>query len=465
MIDLSLMVQALDDIVFLIDETLVFRQYWVAKEEMLWMPPAAFLGKKVTTVFPQGLGEVDLSQKITEVFATGKKEKLVYNILNEAGKKEWYRCKLHLTDRKDQEGKRLLLVVIEECTQEMDAQKRQHLFQSLVDQNWEAIRYTDLELNILYVNAVTNKLYGYEEGELIGEKVHKLTSDPNMDVDGVRVLIMQEGSWAGETWQIRKDKTRFEAFLSIQLIRDDEGQPVGFISQSKDISKRKETEAKLKSIIEERETLLREIHHRVKNNLQVITSLLSLQSNTLADEGIREIFQQSQYRINAMATIHETLYRSNNFVGIDYGQYLVTLSEYLLLSMKGASNQVTLEIDVPPVTLSLDTAIPLGLLVNEIMTNALKHGIVGQQAGTITIKMTPKEGQYYELYIGDNGLGFSEEINFMTTTSLGLKLIQKLARQLNGSIERVFLEKGTYYKLSFLGILDETPMNKEAQHY
>ncbi|MGH1335950.1 MAG: sensor histidine kinase [Aureispira sp.] len=463
MIDLSLMVQALDDIVFLIDETLVFRQYWVAREEMLWMPLDAFLGKNISTVFPKGMGNVDINEKIKQVFSTKKNEKFLYQSFGQYDEKQWYRIKLHLTDRFDQEGKQLLLVVVEEHTEQVVIQKNKHLFQSLVDQNWDAIRYSDLDLTIRYVNSATNRLYGYEEGELIGEKVNLLTADSSIDIEEVKNLILEKGSWAGDVWQMRKDQTRFEAFLSIQLMKDDDNQPIGFVSQSKDISERKETAAKLKRIIAERETLLKEIHHRVKNNLQVITSLLSLQSNMLADEKIRGVFQQSQYRINAMATIHETLYRSNNFMGIDYRQYLMTLSEYLLLSMKGNKHQITLHIDVPPVVLSLDTAIPLGLLVNEIITNALKYGIVGEQQGKITIQLTPKKAQKYELYIGDNGLGYSEKMNFNNTTSLGLKLIQNLARQLNGTIERLYANKGTYYKLLFLGILYETPMNKEKQ--
>lgn len=460
MINLSLMVQALDDIVFLIDETLVFRQYWVAKEEMLWMPPEAFLGKKIATIFPSRMGDVDINEKIKQVFKTKKNEKFLYQSSGKYTKKRWYRVKLHLTDRYDTDNKRLLLAVVEECTEEIAVQKHKHLFQSLVDQNWEAIRYSDLDLTIRYVNSATNRLYGYEEGELIGKKVNLLTVDSSIDVQGVKKLVMEQENWTGDVWQMRKDQTRFEAFLSIQLIKNNEGEPIGFISQSKDISERKETAAKLRRIIGERETLLKEIHHRVKNNLQVITSLLSLQSNMLQDEKIREVFQQSQYRINAMATIHETLYRSNNFVGINYRQYLVTLSEYLLLSMKGEKHQITLKMEVPPVMLSLDTAIPLGLLVNEVITNALKYGIVGQQEGVITIRLTAKTAQKYELYIGDDGCGYSPTLNFNNTASLGLKLIQNLARQLNGSIKRVPSERGTYYQLLFLGILYETPMDK-----
>ena len=457
------MVQALDNIVFLIDETLVFRQYWVAKEELLWASPDTFLEKHISVLFSEQQGAPNMTEKIQQAFQEQKQDKFLYSFEKGAVSQQWYCVKLHLTDRWNEQGKRLLLLVMEEWQEKAETQKNKHLFQSLVNQNQEAIRYIDLDLTICYVNPATRLLYGYEEGELIGKKVDLLTVDPNIDVMAVTSLIQQEGSWAGEVLQMKKDHTLFEAFLSIQLIRDNEGKPMGYVSQSKDISKRKETATKLKNIIAERETLLKEIHHRVKNNLQVITSLLSLQSSTIEEEHISEIFQQSQYRINAMATIHETLYHSNNFVGIDYRDYLITLAEYLLLSMKGKQHQIHLDIQVPPVMLSLDTAIPLGLLVNEILTNALKYGIVGKEKGTITIQLTPQKEQEYELYIGDNGKGYSKEINFTNTTSLGLKLIQNLARQLNGCIERLYTKKGTYYRLLFMGILYETPMDKEKQ--
>jgi PAS domain S-box-containing protein len=461
MMDSSLIVQASDAVVFLIDEQKIFRHYWTNEEEKSWLSPQGFIGKTIMAVFPDGLGSIDIEKKIERVLATGTPIKFIYQPYNHHRKNSWLRAKIMLTKPHDSTDKRLLLLSLTDCTEEVHSyEQHPHLFQSLVDQNCEAIRYIDLDLTIRYVNEATNRMYGYEEGELIGRKVNQITQDPNINIVEVTEIIQQKGSWTGEVWQVRKDQSKFLSFLSIQLLRDHQGQPMGYASQSKDLSAQKETATQLRTIIAERETLLREIHHRVKNNLQVVTSLLSLQSITLPDEHIREVFRQSQYRINAMATIHETLYRSNNFMGIDYRQYLITLSQYLLLSMKGTKHQVTLDLKVPEITLSLDTAIPLGLLVNEIITNALKYGIIGQEQGRITIRLEQKNKQQYELYIGDNGKGYAETINFNNTTSLGLKLIQNLARQLNGTIERDASQQGTYYRLLFLEILDETPMDK-----
>lgn len=194
--------------------------------------------------------------------------------------------------------------------------------------------------------------------------------------------------------------------------------------------------------------LLKEIHHRVKNNLQVITSLLSLQSSNIEDSKTKEIFSVSQYRINAMAMLHEELYQSVDLSKIGYGQYLRKLVEHLVTSIKGTMDNIDVRIDVPEdLRLNIDTAIPLGLLINEIITNSLKYGIPKQNKGAIYIQILPQEHPHFHLLIGDDGLGFSDQINHRTTKSLGLKLIRQLTRQLKGTIEKDNKQKGTHYDI------------------
>lgn len=200
----------------------------------------------------------------------------------------------------------------------------------------------------------------------------------------------------------------------------------------------------------EQAVLLKEIHHRVKNNLQVITSLLSLQSTNIETPSVKEIFSVSQYRINTMAILHEELYQSDNLSKIGYGQYLNKLVLHLIQSIKGNQHQINLNVDIPDgLKLNLDTAIPLGLLINEIVTNALKYGIPKQSSGIIYIQIIPQTYPNFKLLIGDNGIGYSDKINFRTTKSLGLKLIHQLTRQLNGSIEKNKNKKGTHYEIYF----------------
>ena len=201
--------------------------------------------------------------------------------------------------------------------------------------------------------------------------------------------------------------------------------------------------------LEEKETLIKEVHHRVKNNLQTVSSLLSLQSRSIADQKIQSLIKSSQNRVISMAMVHEMLYMREDITKIEYRTYINELINYLIKSVKGADSKVKVVIDVPEMELGIDTAIPLGILINETMTNALKYGIKNDDEGEIHIALRQEPDHTYVLMMGDNGIGFSETVTFETSKTLGLKLIHNLARQLKGSIIRDTSKKGTNYILRF----------------
>ncbi|MGJ8735224.1 sensor histidine kinase [Zobellia laminariae] len=205
----------------------------------------------------------------------------------------------------------------------------------------------------------------------------------------------------------------------------------------------------IKNRLDERDTLLKEIHHRVKNNLQVISSLLSLQSSFIKDDKIKGLFRYSQYRINSMAIIHEMLYRSKDLSKINYADYTKQLASTLICSMKGGDKEIDLEVDSEELHLNLDTSVPLGLMINEIITNSLKYGFKNIDKGQITIKFEKLKYPNFLMHIGDNGNGFSDKIDFRNTKSLGLKLIHMLTLQLKGNIEKDNTENGTHYIITF----------------
>ena len=217
-----------------------------------------------------------------------------------------------------------------------------------------------------------------------------------------------------------------------------------------------EKNAELKELVGEKEVLLKEIHHRVKNNLQIITSLLSLQSSFIDDRATRGLFRYSQYRINSMAMIHEMLYQSADISKINYKSYAERLLHSLVVSMKGANHNVNIKLDVPEMTLNVDTAIPLGLLINEVVTNALKYGIKDKDPGTLHLQISKHGHDNYLMRIGDDGPGFTKDINFRDSHSLGLTLIHKLSIQLGGSIEKNNDFDGTEYLLTFKEIVQKT---------
>ncbi|MEM0933582.1 MAG: sensor histidine kinase [Bacteroidota bacterium] len=208
--------------------------------------------------------------------------------------------------------------------------------------------------------------------------------------------------------------------------------------------------------IKEKETLLKEVHHRVKNNLQTVSSLLSLQSRAIADEKIGTIIKSSQNRVVSMAMVHEMLYKRDDYLSkIELKPYVQELCEYLVRSVKGNTNNVKLNLEIDDNKLSIDTVIPLGLIINETITNALKYGIKEDQPGELTIALQKVSDNRYVMHIGDNGIGYSDEINPKTSKSLGLKLIYNLARQLRGSISRETNKKGTHYRMEFQEIVED----------
>ncbi len=201
--------------------------------------------------------------------------------------------------------------------------------------------------------------------------------------------------------------------------------------------------------VKEKEDLLKEVHHRVKNNLQTVSSLLSLQARNMKDPSIKTLIKSSQSRVNSMAMVHEMLYMHDDLSKIEYKAYVENLSNYLVKSIKGNDSKIKVAIDIIDINLGIDTAIPLGLLINEAITNSLKYGIKEDGEGEISIALKKENQEDYILNIGDNGEGYPETVTADTTKSLGLKLIYNLTRQLKGSILKDASKKGTNYIIKF----------------
>jgi two-component sensor histidine kinase len=197
----------------------------------------------------------------------------------------------------------------------------------------------------------------------------------------------------------------------------------------------------------EKDALFREVHHRVKNNMQLITSLLSLQANKVQDERLEEEFKYTQYRIRSMAMVHEMLYGTGKLASVNYEQYLQELIGTLVVSMKGYINNIETHLDASGIQLNVDTAIPLGLLINELLTNSLMHAFPGDSGGQISVAIK-KLPDHYELKLSDNGIGFPVDFDFQNNTSLGLGLVDTLTLQLDGTLHRE-TNNGTTYLITF----------------
>jgi two-component sensor histidine kinase len=216
---------------------------------------------------------------------------------------------------------------------------------------------------------------------------------------------------------------------------------------SSDITAQKNSEEDILKSLKEKEILLKEIHHRVKNNLQVISSILNLQTAYLKDKHTINILKECQNRIKTMAFIHESLYQNKDFSQINFSEYIVTLVKNLFYSFEANQQKIRANFDVEPILLNLDTSIPCGLIVNELVSNALKYAFSETKEGAIFVELKKENGKI-KMLIADNGRGIPEEINYKNTETLGLQLVNTLTEQINGTIS-MKQNKGTIFEIIF----------------
>jgi PAS domain S-box-containing protein len=232
--------------------------------------------------------------------------------------------------------------------------------------------------------------------------------------------------------------------------RNAKGEIFASLGVTRDITPRRKAEDLLRSALGEKDILLKEIHHRVKNNLQVVASMLGLQARDIRDRESRLLFEESRQRIETMSLIHEKLYRSRDLAGIDFGEYVDDLISQLLTFNAGGSERITLETDIRGISLDIGSAIPCGLIVNELVSNALRHAFADGRGGSLVIRMHALDDGRITLTVGDNGVGIPEGLDFRNTKTLGLQLVISLVGQLNGMIS-LDGTSGTTFTIEFRG--------------
>ena len=327
----------------------------------------------------------------------------------------------------------------------------QEKFQSIIDSAVDGIITTDMDGKIVYVNHSLKNIFGYDNDEIEGkhvtmlmpdrykqkfiDKLDKFNSTGNHELEGQTF----------DSYGLRNDGTEFPFEISIATWGPKSNKFTTSIIR--DVTSRKKTEKMLKNSLDAKEMLLKEIHHRMKNNLMIISSLLNLQSRYIKDEESKNIFKESQNRARSMALMHERLYQSADLKSIDFGDYISTQANDIYHTYVMDTNLIKLNIDVDDLRLDINTSIPLGLIVNELVTNSLKHGFPEGKSGEIGI-IFHKQDENYILEIKDNGVGFSEDIDYKNTDSLGLQLINNLTDQIDGEIE-FNTSSGTSFKISF----------------
>ena len=347
----------------------------------------------------------------------------------------------------------VLSVEIAERKQAEEAlRESEEKYRSILENIEEAYYEVDIAGRFTFFNDSLSKITGYSADEIMGTNIRSYT-DQNCAMEGAKAFrdVYTTGkSVKGFAWEItRKNGGKKHAEVSASLIRDGEGKGIGFLGIIRDVSERKRTQQQLKSSLKEKETLLREIHHRVKNNMQIVISLLRLQSTNIKDKKYAGLFKDSANRMKSMALIHEALYLSKDLASIDFNGYVKSIANPLIKACMVNADRIKLNITSEDISLGVDHAIPCGLIINELVSNSLKYAFPEDGEGEIKIVIRPTKNHEIELTVSDDGIGIPAEMDMEKTESLGLQIVSILAEdQLDGTLA-LLRDGGTSFRIRF----------------
>ena len=332
---------------------------------------------------------------------------------------------------------------------EKTLQESEKKYRDLAELLPQTIFETDLNGNITFVNHIGHQIFGYTPEEL------------NKGINMIQILVPEDRARAmknnqrilngeklpfGEFTALKKDGTTFPIIVNTNLIIQ-EDKIIGLRGILVDITELKDAENKIKASLKDKEVLLREIHHRVKNNMQIISSLLNLQIDYLNDEDAVDVLKESQNRVKSMAMIHEKLYLSTDLTKINFVDYIQSLISNLFYSYNVKEDHIKPILKIEDVNLNIETAIPCGLIITELISNCLKYAFPNQMKGKIIISLKQVEDKF-ELIISDNGIGLPENININKIKTLGILLVKSLTEQIDGKIS-IQRKNGTQFKITF----------------
>lgn len=305
--------------------------------------------------------------------------------------------------------------------------------------------------NELHWSDEVYEIYGLDKDKFEPsiESYRKLLPESELEkVNNIIERIREGKEWEDAEIKIKKpDGSIIYIHERAEMHYDDEGNPIEISGTMQDVTDRRENEEKLKSALKEKEVLLGEVHHRVKNNLAIINSLLQLEIFNTDNDQLKNILSESQMRIHSMALIHETLYSLGDFANISFGKYIQKLTTSLLETFPEKSNNIDINLHTEDVTLNINQAIPCALLINELITNSFKHAFPNFETGTITIELQEKQNTVH-LKISDNGIGFDANKALKNSNTLGLTLIKKLIDQIDGKVD-INTQNGTSFHIAF----------------
>jgi len=446
-----ILTETVPDIIFTLDRKGRFTYINPAGENITGYSIREFLGHNFTEIlapehidatkdrFKRGLSGEEFP--ITEV-----------EIIHKDGRK--VPVELNVTSLFDEDGNAIgRLGVARDITEPKQIQKvlrgSEERYRTIFENTGTATVMLEEDKTVSLVNKETEKLFGYSRKEIEGKKkwTEFVVAEDLEKMKGYHEQRRVDPTSAPKRYEFRlidKKGSFRDILLSIDVIPGTKKSVASLL----DVTERKHAEEKIKASLKEKEVMMREIHHRVKNNMQIVISLLRLQSAKAEDKKTQEIFRECQNRIRTMALIHDKLYQSKDLAKINYAKYIDGLVVHVIHSYGVDSNIIALETDLEEVFLDLNRAIPCGLIVQELLSNSVKHAFPQGKKGEICVGLHSDKKGVINFVVSDNGIGFPEEIDFRKAQTLGLQMVNDLTRQINGTIE-LNRKGGTAFKIKF----------------
>lgn len=344
----------------------------------------------------------------------------------------------HMLDTGDVVWHGVLIDITEQKLAEIALSESEQKFRAIFDQTFQFMGLMTPDGTLIQANHTAIEQSGRDERDIIGKPFWDTPwwSDSPEQQERLKRAIRNVAAGEFERFEATHpsaDGRIIYVDFSLKPVKDAYGTVVYLIPEGRDITERKLLQEKIGTALKEKELLLKEIHHRVKNNIQVIASLLNMQARTVEDPAIKEVLREAQNRVKSIALVHEKLYQSKNLDRIDYHDYLQKIARHLFESYGVSPRNVVLNIHADNISMHIDKAVPCSLIINELLSNAFKHAFPHERKGDVWIDIR-REGPCLVLNYRDNGVGLPENISVEQSESLGMRLLQGLTRQLHGKI-------------------------------
>lgn len=393
------------------------------------------------------------------------RDHLESRVIRSDGQVRWVLVRVAIV--KDAQGRTVTIRgVNQDITEQKAAEEELRQMRQAVEYAPGAVVITDLSGRIEYVNGKFVEITGYTVEEALGNNPRILKSGrhPAEFYEEMWETLRHGRVWRGEICNRRKSGPFFWESAAIAPVRNAQGEVTHFVALKEDITARKQNERELAASLQEKEILLREVYHRVKNNLQVISSLLNLQAASFSDEQTLRLIRETQERVRSMALVHEKLYQAKDLSHLDFSEYTRQLVQMLARSYRTTGPSIEVQFALEPIPLNLDTAVPCGLILNELVSNALKYafpaGYPASAQPRLQVGLRTLGDKRYEMEVRDNGVGLPAHIDPRNTTTLGLQVVDMLSQQLGGGVG-IQREAGTAFIVTFKP-LRETSKSPQA---